>query len=149
MSLIGAADLFIGVDTGFTHVAEGLNVKNIAIYSTVPWWTRAKHYKYQTTIDLGTHEPSYYTFCLNRGDPLNLLEGIESMTDREKKIVEFNEKKVSISEAAKFLNTTENGVEAEFLSVKNKIDSLSEKQSKSLSAVSVEMVMEKISEALC
>jgi len=148
MALVGASDLFIGVDTGFTHIAEGLKKKNIALYSTVPWWTRAKYYKYQTHIDMGEVHPEYYTFSLSKGDPLNVKEGMMGLSDREKTILQMNAAKVPEDEACEKLNTTPNGLSMEFNALNVKQQSFEEKQAKALTDVTVDMVMEKVGE-LC
>ena len=148
MALVGASDLFIGVDTGFTHVAEGLNKKHIALYSTVPWWTRAKYYKHQTHIDMGEVHPEYYTFSLLKGDPLNIKEGMLGLSDREKKLLAMNLAKVSEEQACEELNTTPNGLHMEFNALNVKQQSFEEKQAKALTDVTVDMVMDKVGE-LC
>ena len=148
MALVGASDVFVGVDTGFTHIAEGLNVKHIALYSTVPWWTRAKYYKHQTHIDMGEINPEYYTFSLSKGDPLNMKEGLENLSEREHKLGAMNDARVSEQVACEELNTTPNGLEMEFKALVAKKQGFEEMQAKALTDVKVDMVMEKVEE-LC
>jgi hypothetical protein len=148
MALVNAADLFIGADTGFTHVAEGLGVKHIAIYSTVPWWTRAKHYKHQIPIDPGQNNKEFYTFNLGLGDPLRIQEGMASLSEREKFILELNEKGANVQQAAEALNTDEEGAKLELQSVIAKKASFERQQSKALSTVTPEMVMAEIKKAV-
>jgi len=148
MALVGASDLFIGVDTGFTHVAEGLGKKHIALYSTVPWWTRAKYYKHQTHIDMGEINPEYYTFSLSKGDPLNMKEGLENLSEREHKLGAMSDARVSEQRACEELNTTPNGLGIELKALVAKKQGFEEMQAKALTDVKVDMVMEKVEE-LC
>lgn len=146
MALINVADVFIGADTGFTHVAEGLGIPHIAIYSTVPWWSRAKYYKHQTPIDPGVNNPEFYTFNLGLGDPLRFTEGLQSLSEREKQVDELHKSKASAKEAAEALNTNEEGAKLELQSLGAKKASWERMQSKALSTVSAEAVVKKVSE---
>ena len=144
MMIVSIADLFIGVDTGYAHIAEGLDVKGLVIYSTVPAWTRNKYYKYQVAIDPGENYPEFYTFSLTRGDPLREKDGHDSLSEREKTLLEFQKNRVPIEEAAKTLNTSPEGVDLEFRSLVAKMESWHRIQSKALSTVTPDMVMEKV-----
>lgn len=148
MALISVADLYIGADTGFTHVAEALGVPHIAIYSTVPWWTRAKYYKHQTPIDPGIQNPEYYTFNLGLGDPLRVKEGKDGLTAREKQVEELIKAKASIEDFAEALNTDLDGARYEADAFIRKQASWERIQSKALSTVKPEMVLEKV-KVLC
>lgn len=143
MCVVGASDVYIGADTGFTHIAEGLQRPHIAIYSSVPAWTRAKYYKYQTSIDKGPH-----SFSLTLGDPARVQEGLEGLSEREKKLSKLHQSGVSIQEAAKELNSTPEGVNLEMQSLKTKIESFERIQSKSISKVSKKEVLEHIRDIL-
>lgn len=144
MALIAKADVFIGADTGMSHIAEGLGVKHIAIYSTVPSWTRAKYYKFQTPIDPGIHNPEFYTFNLGLGDPLRVQEGMQNLTERERMVAELYASNVGVVEAAEALNTDTEGAKFELQSLKTKQASWERMQSKALSTIKLETVMEKV-----
>jgi hypothetical protein len=146
MALLSVCDLYIGADTGFTHVAESLGIPHIAIYSTVPWWTRAKYYKHQIPIDPGIREPEFYTFNLGLGDPLRVKEGMASLTEREQKIDALHKAKATAKEAAEVLNTTEEGAKLELQALGHKKASWERMQSKALSTITPEMVMTKVRE---
>lgn len=146
MALINVADVYIGADTGFTHVAEGLGVPHIAIYSTVPWWTRAKYYKHQVPIDPGVNNPEFYTFNLGLGDPLRLAEGLQSLSEREQKVDVLHKAKTSAKEAAEALNTNEDGANLELQALGAKKASWERQQSKALSTVTAEQVVNKVNE---
>ena len=143
MCVVGSADIYIGADTGYTHVAEGLDVPHIAIYSSVPAWTRAKYYQYQTSIDKGPH-----SFALTLGDPHRIEEGMDELSDKEKKLMDLHESGVAIEVAAKALNTTPEGVNLEMDALQRKMSSFERIQSKALTAVTVEEVMGLIEEVL-
>ncbi len=148
MIYIYYANLYIGVDTGFTHVAEGFNKKHIALYSTVPWWTRAKYYKHQTHIDPGETNPEFYTFTLGAGDPLRIKDGIDTMSKREKRLEELYKAGTESKVAAEILDTDVIGLDMEFKALKDKISSFHRQQSKALSGVKVSDVFNKIKELL-
>jgi hypothetical protein len=148
MGLVGIADLFIGVDSGFTHVAEGFGIPHIAIYSTVPAWTRNKYYKHQVAIDPGEKDPSFYTFNLGLGDPLRIKEGIENFTAREKKVFDLYENKAPLEVAMKELNTDKEGADLELQTLKAKMASFERQQSKALSTVTLEQVFSKAEELI-
>jgi hypothetical protein len=148
MALVAQADVFIGADSGFSHVAEGLGVKHIAIYSTVPWWTRAKYYKHQTVIDPGMNNPEFYTFNLGLGDPLRTQEGLASLSERERQVDALYEAGKDVTEAAEILNTEPDGARLELQALMAKKAAWERQQSKALSTVKPEMVMEKV-KVLC
>ena len=143
MAVVGAADVYVGADTGFTHIAEGLDIPHIAIYSSVPGWTRAKYYKNQTVIDKG-----HYSFALTLGDPLRIEEGLKSLSKHDKKLMAIHESGVTIEEAARRLNTTPEGVNLEMQAIKTRIESFERVQSKSLSKVTVKEILEHINRIL-
>lgn len=144
MALVAQADLFIGADTGFSHVAEGLDVKNIALYSTVPSWTRAKYYKFQTPIDPGENNPEFWTFNLGLGDPLRAIEGRAALTEREKQVEALYEQGKGVREAAEALNTDVEGAKYELQALMAKKASWDRMQSKALSTLTPEMVINKV-----
>lgn len=148
MIMLQACDIFIGADTGFTHVAEGLKKKHIAIYSTVPAWTRAKYYKFQTPIDPGVKHPEYYNFCIQTGDPLRIEDGEKLLTKREKLILKLYKEQAPIEVVLKELNCDRQGADLEIESLIKKTESWSRQQSKALSDVSAKMVLTKIKELL-
>lgn len=141
--VVKAASVYIGADTGFTHAAEGLGVDHISIYSSVPWWTRAKYYKHQTQIDNGD-----YTFSLTLGDPNRVKEGYDALSKKEKKLLAFHKSGASIQEAAKEFNTTPEGVDMEMQSIHKKIESFDRIQSKSISKIKPDDVVDMVEKIL-
>jgi hypothetical protein len=148
MALVAVSDLYVGADTGFSHIAEGLGVPNIAVYSTVPAWTRNKYYKNQITIDPGVTNPEFYTFNLGLGDPLRTIDGLLSLTPREKAVEELYSLNASAEVAAEALNTDVEGATLELESFLRKRASFERQQSKALSTVSAEQVFALIQGAL-
>lgn len=148
MGLVAASDVYVGADTGFTHVAEALGVKHVAIYSTVPAWTRAKYYENQVAIDPGKDNSEYYTFSLALGDPLNVLEGEGTMSDREKLVAKLFDKKVPVEIAAKELNCDVEGADLALNALIAKRKTFERIQSKALSSVSAETVFNEVTKIL-
>jgi ADP-heptose:LPS heptosyltransferase len=144
MAIVGASDLVIAVDTGFGHVAEALGKKSLVLYSTVPAWTRNKYYKHQTHIDMGETNPEFYTFTLSLGDPLRVKEEYAKLTDRELKIEKLFNDKVSLEDVCRELNTNEQGAELELKTLLAKQQSWEHQQSKALTLITPEMVLEKV-----
>jgi hypothetical protein len=148
MALVSVSDLYIGADTGFSHIAEGLGVPNIAIYSTVPAWTRNKYYTHQIAVDPGATNPELYTFNLGLGDPLRVLEGFNGLSERERAIDDLYGLGTPVEVAAEALNTDEEGAKLELEALLRKKASFERQQSKALSSVSVEQVFKRIEEVL-
>ena len=148
MVVLAACDCFVGVDTGFTHVAEGLGVFHIAIYSTVPAWTRAEYYQHQVPIDPGEEHPEYYNFCIQDGDPLRIQDGEDSLSEREKLVNELYESRAPMEVVVKKLNCDKHGAELELEALLKKKESWNRQQSKALSDVSADMVFNKIKELM-
>lgn len=146
MVVLSVADIVISVDTGCSHIAEGLGTKAIVIYSTVPAWTRNKYYKHQTHIDPGDNNPEFYTFSLGLGDPLRVKDGIEAMGEREKLVKQLFERRANLQEAMDELNTDAQGAELELNLYMKKQEALERQQSKALSSVSVDSVFKLIKE---
>lgn len=141
MSVLRASEVYVGADTGYTHIAEGLGVPNIAIYSSVPAWTRAKYYQHQTAIDKGPH-----SFALTLGDPARIEEGLKGLSKREKQLKKLHSSGMDIEDAAKALNSTPEGVNMELQALMTKIGSFERIQSKALSKVTKKEVLELIKE---
>lgn len=148
MAVVGASDVFIGADTGFTHVAEGLDIPHVAIYSTVPAWTRNKYYRHQVSIDPGAKNPDFYTFSLALGDPLRIKEGEAQLTEREKKIEDLYLKKTPGEAAAEELDISQEGLSQELRSLMTKRDSWQYRQSVALASVTAEEVFKAASKLL-
>lgn len=144
MAIVGASDLVVAVDTGFGHVAEALNKKSLVLYSTVPAWTRNKYYKHQTHIDMGETNPEFYTFTLGLGDPLRVKEEYAKLSERERKIEDLFRRRADIKEVCEVLNTSEHGAELELKTLLAKQESWEHQQSKALTLITPEMVMDKI-----
>lgn len=144
MILINASNLVLSVDTGCSHMAEALDKKSLVIYSTVPHWTRNQYYSFQEHIDMGEKDPSFYTFSLGLGDPLRIKDGLNNLTEREKKIKELWDKNASPQEAMNVLNTDNEGAELELKLLMGKQETWERQQSKSLSSVTVDMVFQRI-----
>lgn len=146
MMLISQADLVVSVDTGCAHIAEGLNVKSLCIYSTVPAWTRNKYYKHQSYIDPGERNPEFYTFSLSLGDPLRVKDSMAQLSEREKLVQELYDKGVDTSAAMEALNTDAQGAQMELNLLMKRKEAVERQQSKALSSVKVDDVFEKIKE---
>lgn len=144
MALISKADLFIGVDTGYSHVAEGLGVKSLVMYGTVPWWTRAKYYKYQTPIDMGINNPSFYSFSLSLGDPNRVLEGMAAFSVREQQLWDAIKQDKHPVLVAEEMNTTVEGIQVEYNALRARVHSFEHQQSQALSLVTPKLVMEHV-----
>jgi hypothetical protein len=142
MAMISKADLFIGVDTGYSHVAEGLDVKSLVMYGTVPAWTRAKYYKHQTAIDPGVEHPEFYSFSLSLGDPNRVIEGIEGFSAREKQLYEGIQAGKPPEELQEEMNTTKEGIQVEYNALQARMHSFEHQQSQALSLVTPKLVME-------
>ena len=145
-ALVEQFDCFVGADSGFSHIAEAVNTHNVAIYTTVPAWTRNKHYKYSHDLDI---EPSCSPcFTLHSLCPLNRRRASESLTDRERSVLDLAQKGVPVEQAANLLSTSPDKLTQEFQATQAKMDGLASVAPDCIASVTPDMVTEKIKEAL-
>lgn len=144
MALVNASDLVIGVDTGCGHIAEALDKKSLIIYSTVPASTRNKYYKFQSHFDAGEENPEYHTFSLGLGDPLRVKEGVDGLSDREKELKAFLDRRAPMKEIMEALNTDSRGVELESKMLRERVETWERIQSKALSDIKPDKVFDRI-----
>lgn len=145
-ALVEQFDCFIGADSGFSHIAEAVGTHNVAIYTTVPAWTRNMYYQYSHDIDV---EPSCSPcFTLHSLCPINRRRAMESLSDRERSILQLSHQNVPIEVAANQLSTSPDKLTQEFQAINAKMDGLASVVPDCIASVTPDMVVEKIQEAL-
>jgi DNA-binding CsgD family transcriptional regulator len=140
--LIKHMDCFISADSGFSHIAEAVGTKTIAVYTTVPSWTRTKYYKYIYPIDANVECSPCFTldfFC-----PIRKKEALDMLTERERFILKSAEEGKSPVDVAKELNTVPGAVNAEYESAKKRIDLLSATKPACVESITHEMILNKL-----
>lgn len=149
-ALVGACDLFIGADSGFSHLSEAMQVPSITIYTTVPAWTRNKYYKYSYAIepigDTFNGVQCRPCFVLDRYCPRVREEALKQLTERELKIKQGAESGVQPQDLAQELGTTPQGLIKEHEMMMNRLQALFERQSPCSMTITPERIMEKVRE---
>lgn len=145
-ALIAASDLFIGADSGFSHVAEAVGVNSITIYTTVPAWTRMKYYAKSRAV-----EPVGKTFdgvecrpcfVLDRYCPRIRERALKQLTPRELKIKELSENRVEIAAACRELKTTPAGLQNEARFAQERFGALLEMQAPCSETITPERIID-------
>lgn len=149
-ALVANCDLFIGADSGFSHLSEALGVEHITIYTTVPAWTRDAYYKHKHPIEPigevfeGVHcRPC---FVLDRYCPRVREAALKELTPRELKIKEAAEKNTPPHILAAELKTTPQGVFMEHKLMQERLNALFERQSPCSMTITPERILEKVEE---
>lgn len=149
-ALVANCDLFIGADSGFSHIAEALGVEHVTAYTTVPAWTRDKYYKYKHSVEPigevfnGVHcRPC---FVLDRYCPRTKEAAFKELTPRELRIKQAAEQNVQPNVLAQELMTTPQGVLAEHKMMNERLNALFERQSPCSQTITPERILEKVEE---
>lgn len=145
-ALVEQFDVFVGADSGLSHIAEAVNTRNVAIYTTVPAWTRNQYYKYSHDIDVQLSCSPCFT--LHSHCPINRRRAQESLSERERSVVQLSQSGQPIQIAASHLNTTPDKLSQEFQAIQAKMDSLASVIPDCIASVTPDLVTEKILEAL-
>jgi ADP-heptose:LPS heptosyltransferase len=149
-ALVAASDLFIGADSGFSHISEAVKVPHITIYTTVPAWTRDKYYRFNHHI-----EPIGHTFdgvrcrpcfVLDRYCPRTREAALRQLTPRELKIKEGAEKNIPPQILAQELGTTPTGLINEHKFMQERLNALLEMQSPCSMTITSDRILKKVEE---
>ncbi|HID72079.1 MAG TPA: hypothetical protein EYP29_04975 [Thermoplasmata archaeon] len=139
MAIVNNLDLVIAADSGVSHVAEALDTKAIVVYSTVPAWTRAKYYK--NVVPLQSYLPCSPCITLDRYCPKRRIEAFETLSEREKKLMELQRKGTPLHEVARRFDSTPEGISREWEALNQRIEGLSIQQAYCLKELSVDDVL--------
>jgi len=145
--LLKEMDLFICADSGFSHLAAACEVPCLSIYTTVPSWTRAKYYPHQVSINASVECSPCFTldgFC-----PLNKKKAYDSLTERERYIIEAASRNENIYEVAKKFKTVPKAIMDEHQSAQTKLQALSAEMPACVASITAEQVVERVEEILC
>ena len=145
-ALLTIMDLFITSDSGYSHIAEALNVRQIILYTTVAWWTRSLYYKYAKIIQSSASCSPCFIIDMNCPKIEKMVWN--SLSERERKLFELHTRQVPIQEATKIMQTTPMGLETEFRLAKEKINALRQQEPDCMKAITAEQVIEKVDEFL-
>lgn len=151
-ALVAQTDLFIGADSGFSHLAEAMQVKSLTFYTTVPAWTRMKYYKYAKAIEpigdtfLGVQCRPCFT--LDRFCPRIREKALQELTPRERLIKEGAEGGKSPVEVARELKTTPQGVVKEGEMAQQRFLALLEQQAPCSETITTDRILRAVGEML-
>jgi hypothetical protein len=151
-ALVGVSSVFIGADSGFSHIAEALKVPSVGIFTTVPAWTRTKYYKYAKTIepigDTFSGVQCRPCFVLDRFCPRIREEAFKKLSPRESELRGYVESNLHPSIAAQKLNTTPQGIMMEAKNLTDRYNALLEMQAPCAETITPGRIIEKMREIL-
>jgi len=145
-ALLKRCSIFISADSGFSHVAEALNIPTIGIYTTVPAWTRTKYYKYAHSLN--TDVECHPCFELNMFCPIERKNALDKLTDREKDIIKSSEENISIFDVARKYSTAPRAIEMELQSARQRLDALSAVEPACVKSITIDMIINKVHEII-
>jgi len=147
-ALVGNSDIFVGADSGFSHIAEVLGIKSLTIYTTVPAWTRMKYYKYSEAIepvgDTFDGVQCRPCFVLDRYCPRVREKVTDQLSPREKELKEAVEQNIHPAVVAQKLKTTPQGVMMEAKVLNERLNALLEIQAPCSMTITPERIMAKL-----
>ena len=143
-ALLTIMDLFITSDSGYSHIAEALGVRQVVLYTTVAWWTRSLYYKFSKPIQSSVSCSPCFVIDMNCPKIEQMVW--KGLSNRERKLFELQSKKVPIQDASKIMQTTMMGLETEFRLAKEKINALRQQEPDCMKAITSEQIIEKADE---
>lgn len=146
MYLVESMDAFICADSGMSHVAEAVGTQTIAIYTSVPAWTRTKYYKYAHPIEATVHCSPCFT--LDAVCPIEKKRALDELSDRERDIMESSLKGIDVNVVAKKYNTIPNALVGEAQAIAQKIQARSAAMPACVAEITPEMIMDKLAQVL-
>lgn len=151
-ALVGNSDVFIGADSGFSHIAEALGVKSVTIYTTVPAWTRMKYYVNSKAVepigDTFNEVRCRPCFVLDRYCPRVRESAVTQLSERERELKSIVERNVPPDQAARQLNTTPQAIMAEAKLLNDRLNVLIEQQAPCTMTITPERIIAAVKEVL-
>jgi len=145
-ALLTQMDLFVCADSGYSHIAAALGIPTLTLYSTVPAWTRELYYEKANFIqsDLSCSP----CFSLDGVCPRQQKRARERLSDREKKLLKFEEEKVPPPIAAREMDMPLPAFMQEHAAARQRLRSMSTEEPDCMKNISPEMIAEKAKEIL-
>ena len=148
-ALVSRSKLFVSTDSGLSHIAEALGVKQLTIYTTVPAWTRMKYYRHSTALESGVHcSPC---FVIGRFCPIiehDVEANKKGLTERERQVLEMSDKKIPPEQAAMILNTSPEGLNLLFDTALKKKEHLKNAEPECIKSITPERLMKGVESCL-
>ena len=149
-ALLANSDLFIGADSGLSHLAEAIGIKSLTIYTTVPAWTRMRYYKHAKAIEpigkVFNDVSCRPCFVLDRYCPRVREKASGELSPREAHIKGAMEAGKNPAEVAKELNTTIQGILMEGDLMQKRLNALYEVQAPCTMTITPDRIVEAIKE---
>lgn len=145
-AIVSRMECFISADSGMSHVAEALNIPTVAIYTTVPAWTRTKYYEFSFPLEATCEcHPCFtlHVFC-----PLEMKKAETNLSPRERLIIQKAESGTNIFDVAKELSTVPRALQVEFESAKKRVEALSATEPACVKSITPEMIMDQVDKVL-
>jgi len=144
-ALIYNAQIGIFADSGISHIAEAIGLKNITLYTTVPAWTRCKYYLY--TYPMQTNVECSPCFIIGKYCPLTEYEVDvlnKGLTKHEKQILKLTSNGRPPHEVAAELGTNLAGIQYELNAIANKKEALKNKEPKCMHSFDINSIIQKM-----
>jgi ADP-heptose:LPS heptosyltransferase len=145
-ALISEMNCFISADSGSSHIGEAVSTPTIGVYTTVPAWTRAKYYRYSHYLE--ANPECFPCFTLHAFCPIEKKKAEDSLSEREKDIIEGANKNLNPMDFATKYNVPPKAVEMEYNSAMQRLQALSSTEPACVKSITAEMILDKIDEVL-
>lgn len=146
IALINECDVIFAADSMISHVAEAIGVPYVAVYSTIPPWTRTMYYEHAHPIEVEMN--CHPCFNLHRDCPFNREHALEQLTERERKIFDLQKQNKQPPEVAHELNTTPQLIVNEFRLLAQKLDTVAQREPPCIGKISEEDIIFKLRELI-
>lgn len=146
VSLVKGMDLIICADSALSHYAAAVDTPSITTYTTVPPWTRGKYYPKGRGI-VGD-VPCHPCFNLHRYCPLNQKRAEETLSDREKQMLELEQGGAPPPEAAKVLGTHVESLNHEYNAMRQRMEGIAGMVPDCVKDITPERILAEVKEVL-
>lgn len=145
-ALIAQMNCFISVDSGSSHIGEAVKTPTIGIYTTVPAWTRTKYYQYSYAIE--ANPECFPCFTLDVVCPIEKKKAEDSLTEREKDILDGAKTNKNPMDYAKKYNVPPKAIELEYNSMMQRLQAISTTEPACVRSITDKMILDKLDEVL-
>ena len=145
-ALVERMDLLVSADSGYSHIAAALGTPTLTVYTTVPGWTREKYYPRSHAIQ--SKLSCSPCFTLAGWCPKQQFRAVESLSEREKRILAYGNQKVPPQVAAKEEKMPVMAFIAAHAGISQKVKAMCAVEPDCMKEISPEMIAERAKELL-
>ena len=145
-ALVERMDLLISADSGYSHIAAALGTPTLTLYTTVPGWTREKYYPHSHAIQ--SELSCSPCFTLGGWCPKQQFRAMESLPEREKRMMAYGNQKVPPQVAAKEEKMPVQAFMAACAGINQKVQAMCDIEPDCMSEISPEVIAQRAKEIL-